>query len=611
MTHLVCVDAYEGAFEPITEAGAHRPAGLGLPWIELAELLDARVTLLDWSEWYRYEERGDSPASWMRFPATRLVMMRPTPRTEAAPAPRVVRRAIVPRDPDSDGLLDSHPLSRRAHGQLAEGDPLFFLSVLLHRDLLVLHREDPIDLLVMPMWGGLGYVTQLEVHAGDGPLASVATAVAVTSTSRARLTANQEGDWTRATIARHQREELSLALADVALAFGPESLQRAQSGRRRTSNPPVLAPRFIDASSLTALPPSRSGAPPVFSHAGPLDGSSGALTLLDAARLAPRGSFQVTCAGEDRVFAPMAPRSFGNYWSSRAWVRELASVESWSWDPSPASGRGVIRLFTGPFAHLTNPLADLAAGSLVLLGPAAADSLGGTPGIPEVLLLKAEPTPGLLAERLTRIAGLPGDELESLRSRLCSAVAKSAHGPDWEARLHATSAALRLALRSPRTVSIAHAFMRQLDPRRPLFHCPDLPTPAPRSATPDTLTVVIPCFALRGLVEECVTSVWESSRLPDEIIVVDDGSTDAPTGEPPDVGVSVTVDVVTVPAFIASLNVTTTFEAIATLVAALTGVTLLTVGAVTSGFAPVVKVELNGVSALFDRSFAPLVTLTV
>ena len=63
MTHLVCVDAYEGAFEPITEAGAHRPAGLGLPWIELAELLDARVTLLDWSEWYRYEERGDSPAS--------------------------------------------------------------------------------------------------------------------------------------------------------------------------------------------------------------------------------------------------------------------------------------------------------------------------------------------------------------------------------------------------------------------------------------------------------------------------------------------------------------------------------------------------------------------
>ena len=71
------------------------------------------------------------------------------------------------------------------------------------------------------------------------------------------------------------------------------------------------------------------------------------------------------------------------------------------------------------------------------------------------------------------------------------------------------------------------------------------------------------------------------------------------------------VDVLTVAAVIASLKLTVTAEFTATFVAPFSGLTLVTVGGVMSGFAAVVKAELNGVRPLFARSLAPLDTLTV
>jgi hypothetical protein len=88
--------------------------------------------------------------------------------------------------------------------------------------------------------------------------------------------------------------------------------------------------------------------------------------------------------------------------------------------------------------------------------------------------------------------------------------------------------------------------------------------------------------------------------------------TTAATGLPPDVGVSVTVAVVIVVAFIASLKVTTTSDPTATPVAALAGDTFVTVGAVTSGAVPaVVKLLVNSGETPFPAtSCAPDVTLT-
>ena len=83
------------------------------------------------------------------------------------------------------------------------------------------------------------------------------------------------------------------------------------------------------------------------------------------------------------------------------------------------------------------------------------------------------------------------------------------------------------------------------------------------------------------------------------------------TGEPPPDGASVTVDVLIVLRFIASLNLKIIPAFVATPVAPFTGDIIVTVGGVTSPPAAVVKVELNGVNPLLARSLAPLVTLTV
>jgi hypothetical protein len=84
--------------------------------------------------------------------------------------------------------------------------------------------------------------------------------------------------------------------------------------------------------------------------------------------------------------------------------------------------------------------------------------------------------------------------------------------------------------------------------------------------------------------------------------------TTAATGLPPEAGVSVNVDAVTVAAFIGSLNVTTTSAVTTTPVALFSGLTAVTVGDITSA---VVNEELKAISALPATSVAALVTLTV
>jgi hypothetical protein len=534
MTHIVCVDAYEGAFEPIAESGSTRAAGLGLPWEALADVLDARVTLLTWSEWYRHEASGHSPASasWIRFPATRA-LGKHTPARTVLPrnSARVRQRPIEPLVGDI-AHVDGKPLNQRISGLLEDGDPLLYLSMLVHHDLLALHREDPFDLLVFPMWGGLGYVAQLEAHTGNGLLQALPVTVVVTSTSRSRFEANQEGAWTRPTVARYQREELSVALADTVLAFGNHGLGVAQPCRLRSSTPPVLAPFSFDPDATASL---RNGFEPGgaakwrFSLSGPVEGSSGALLLLDAARSMPTLSTPICCDGEDRTFAPQAPRSFRSYWASRGWVKELMEDGMWTWaaeEPSPPLWE--IRLRIGAFAHLADPLPDLAAGKLVLFSPAAADTL--PPGIPDQLLLGAEPQPELVASRLTTLAALPGGELARLRSLLCDAMVTARTRGDWERRLHGAANALRAAMDNRRPVSIAQVLRRQLDPRRPLADV----APAPRldaAVENPTLTVVVPCYESGALLQETVRSIWTSSRPPDEVIIVDDGSRGAATAE--------------------------------------------------------------------------------
>ncbi len=533
MTHLVCVDAYEGAMEPLGTSGPRPEAeGLGLPWPELSERLDATVTLLDWSAWYAYESGWGSIADWEMFPLTRAVERWPSatgfPQGEIG---GTRRRSIEVVDPDDGQPLEGRLPSPRCRGMLAEGDPLFLLSVILHRSLVRLHNELPIDVILLPMFGGLGYVPQLE-RSTTGTWASTAFGVVVTSDSATRIRANEEGEWSRPAIARRQREELSLALADVALAFGPRGVARARRGRLSGGTPAELAPRRGACRlSLSSREPIRGS--PRFVSRLPCDGASGTSALLHAARLMKGTSLSITCAGPDRVFAPMAPRSFRQYWSGRAWVAELTEAGRWMWegDVPPATAEPSVEVLAGRFSHLDDIGRSLAGGDVVVLSQDVADGLGLVYPVPEALLVRGEPDAEEVARCLSHIATLPPGELEALRLAQCEAVDRSGRGAEWEARLDGTAAALRglAGVRSRNAPSLSRVLQRQRDPRVALVDVATVPPVAETSSAPPTLTAVVTSYGMGALARQTVESIWASTRRPDELIIIDDGSRDRAT----------------------------------------------------------------------------------
>jgi glycosyltransferase involved in cell wall biosynthesis len=68
-----------------------------------------------------------------------------------------------------------------------------------------------------------------------------------------------------------------------------------------------------------------------------------------------------------------------------------------------------------------------------------------------------------------------------------------------------------------------------LDRTRPLAEVAPRPAPAVSPSDRQTLTVVVVCYNMGALVAETMESVWRSERIPDEVLLVDDGSDDPAT----------------------------------------------------------------------------------
>jgi Glycosyl transferase family 2 len=544
MRHIVCIDAYEGELEPLSNDPGEREVacGLGLPWEELAAAIGARVTLLHWADWYAYEALPGAFSSWTEFPATRRVspqLTRPAQRRESG---EIASRAIPAVDPGHGGALTASAMSGRAYGLLAEGDPLFLVSVALRDALERLHTEQPIDLIVVPAWGGLGYVAQLDAATGAGPLEGCPFAAVVTGLSRERLRANEEGEWTRMAIARRQREELSVALAEVALVFGDRGERVARSLRLRDAAHPVLAPRTARSQAALTLRNTRPQPAPSrgveFVLHGLQDGSSGALVALDAARILADSATQtrITASGAEMRFAPMTPRSFRAYWSTRTWVKRLEEAGTWSWedDAGARSSRQVVRMYPALFAHLADPWGAALRREVPLMSECAAEGVAPGVAIPAPLLLGESPTPPMLAARLLELSALAPEELAALGGAFREALLTSHEGEEWTRRLAHTASALADAAAGAKPPALGRVLRRQIDPRRRLAEVDEssaVEARAGTAATDPTLGVVVTCHEMGDLVRETVESIWQSSRVPDEVVVIDDGSVGKATRE--------------------------------------------------------------------------------
>ena len=536
--HVAIVETYAGLVEFLgEEPGECRSAlGLGLPLDAIVEALECRLTILDWGAWRRYEALPGSFLQWMPAPVTRpLRSPAALGDRDRAASPGVRRLQIPARDP-AHGLSFAAGLSPRSHGLLADSDPLFFASYCLERELVALHAHDPLDLLLIPMWGGCGYVAQLGRATGANPLHGIAIMVVVTDTSANRQRANLEGLWTRPALTRRQMEDLSLALADHVLVFGPRGEAVALAGRLPESPPPVTAPRTVPTDRLEAIGEAagaaRPGGPRQLFLVEPQDGASGVQAALDAVAILRRKGVRLerplVSAGPDMTLAPMKPRGFVEYWSSRGFVRELVAERQWEWAERyrPPESAFPVRLYPSIFEHLPDVWSELAQGSLVLLSPGAAEGLAPGEILPEEALIGREPTPHLLAERLESLLRAEVGRLDQARRELCSRVVAAHRGQAWSRLLGETVAALgEILARPPKPPSLSRAAMLLLDRRQSLRSLAEIRPPSPpTSPGPRRLTVVVTCYEMGGQIEETMGSVWRSERLPDEVLLVDDGS---------------------------------------------------------------------------------------
>ncbi|MEO6092398.1 MAG: glycosyltransferase family A protein [Novosphingobium sp.] len=535
--HLVVIDGYHGHLEFLEDQPAEQAAaqGLGLPLAAIAEALECRITLCDWSDWQDYEQDPSSFANWMPFPATRPLDV-PAPASLASFGGRIRRCPIPARDPEH-GRPFAAGLSSRSYGLLAESDPLFLASFVLNQFLEQLAQSDPFDLVILPMFGGVGYVAQLSRATGAG-LRDARFAAVVTGTSACRQIANGEGLWTRPAITRRQMEDLSLGLADLAITFGPRGRAVAEAGR---SGAIVEAPRRVSEDVLNGIRAAATANGPedpisFFIHE-PLQAASGTLLALDAARtlMLQRQPLQraIACSGTAMRFAPALPKDFRSYWSSRGWAKELVEEGYWTWAEVPpvAPGACRVRLCPSAFEHLPALWQSLADGCAVVVSAAAAEGLAAPTLLPKALLLDDGTTPEQLAARLIHLESLGGAGIDKLRVEMCDAVLSTYGGPDFESKLGSTVGAIRRVLAGEIIApSLDQAARRLLDGRPGATIARDEVSP-PLIAAPATLTVAIPCFEMGSLVIETVESVWASERLPDEVLLIDDGSRGAETAE--------------------------------------------------------------------------------
>jgi hypothetical protein len=167
---------------------------------------------------------------------------------------------------------------------------------------------------------------------------------------------------------------------------------------------------------------------------------------------------------------------------------------------------------------------ELGRGSHVILSRAASEGLipGGQSNHDRLPLDSPESWAAVLASA----AKEETKTLDEDRRALCRSIVQAYHGAPFERDLESFAKALqRLCARSPARQPFGRCARLLLDRTAGLREIDAAGSP-PSSVTPGdgSLTVVVPCCEMGGMLRETIHSVWSSDRKPDELLIVDDGS---------------------------------------------------------------------------------------
>jgi len=140
-----------------------------------------------------------------------------------------------------------------------------------------------------------------------------------------------------------------------------------------------------------------------------------------------------------------------------------------------------------------------------------------------------------LADCLERMLRTDVKRLDEVRRELCTMVAAAHRGEHRERVLKETVETLKTIIQSPpKPQDLSRVSLLFLDRRIPLREvAQDEKAPAylePRAGTAKgTLSVVVTCYEMGPMIKEAVESVWSSERIPDEVLLIDDGSQEEET----------------------------------------------------------------------------------
>lgn len=538
--HIVVIEAYEGYSNFFTNDPEEweLSRGLGLPLEEIAEALDCRITVLCWDEWYRYEVKE----TWAPFPATRPLHSQDCIISSVDLIfKRVQRICLPPRNPENGIPFGKNGLSPCSYGLINDSGLLFFISCCLQKELKNFYTADPFQMVILPMLGGIGYVVQMAKATMLQGAIQVPFSVVVTDTSVNQQQANHEGLWTRHAIIRRQMEDVSLALADLAIVYGPKGKQIAISGRLPEAHSPRLAPRFVSEHILEKIARTSSNLvdenkPFRYFLYEPQQASSGVLAMLDAVNLSFRKGLRLpnpfVSSGPSMVFAPFRPRSFEDYWSSRGFTTELIRQGQWKWQKKypDSDGKFPVRFFPSLFDHLPVVWPELARQSLCILSPASAEGIAPGQDLPKEILLPGEPEPAMIADYLVKLADTDVATLNRIRNDLCYSVVSAHRGLTRKRLLEDTLKGLRQILFSPPSPpDLSRVALMFQDRRVPLRILAEKNVSSVISKghfdlKRDKLSVVVTCYEMGKMVQKTIESVWNATRSPDEIFLIDDGS---------------------------------------------------------------------------------------
>jgi len=317
--HIVVVEAYDGYAEFLSDELDERKYsfGLGLPLEEISDCLNCRVTILCWNKWYKYELKETFDPT----PATRPVLKSDfgTP-FDPFESGKIKTLLIPTNDPVHTKPIEEKGLSPRSYGIIDDSGLLFFLSYFLNSELQTLYKKDPFHAVILPMWGGIGYVAQMAKATHAHNIYNSPFIIVVTDKSSNRQNSNQEAFWTKKAIIRRQMEDVSLALADLVLCFGSKGEEISYRGRLPESAPPVRTARRIDNQMLNQLENASKlkhqdcDTALQFFLYEPQESAFGVLSTLDAVIELTNNGMRLEnpfiSSGPTKVFAPMKPRSF-------------------------------------------------------------------------------------------------------------------------------------------------------------------------------------------------------------------------------------------------------------------------------------------------------------